>query len=307
MGSGRRSLRTAFASASTTTNYENWPAEWRENFKLNHNYARNCKNPAFYIGPNFAQGGAGDLRLRNIEIAYNYVNTTGSDGLLLKSSVEGKNSIHHNVVLNAGKGGGANGISLFEGGAEIYNNWIENSGGNGIKYGTQNAPQGQFNPFQAEIFNNVIFNSGITDGGNGITVFRSKTDAVQPQAAIYNNTIVQARSAGITVGGNVNKNAIAIRNNIVADAQGNDIFAPGATISSNRTGSASSMGFRDPGSRDYRLKEASPAKDSATEAEYPSDDYDGTQRPNGQGPDQGAFEFASGSRPNPPRLLVQAQ
>ena len=49
--------------------------------------------------------------------------------------------------------------------------------------------------------------------------------------------------------------------------------------------------FANPSKADFHLREGSPAIDSGSAVDAPSDDFDGNSRPQGAGYDIGAFEF----------------
>ncbi len=58
-----------------------------------------------------------------------------------------------------------------------------------------------------------------------------------------------------------------------------------------KDGSSSSPFFANPSEADFHLRENSPAIDSGSSIDAPSDDFDENSRPQGTGYDLGAFEF----------------
>ncbi len=284
------------------------PGMWREGVLIEHNYVHDIEGEGLYVGPNWVQG---DLPLRNIEIRYNIVENTGWDGINLKCSLAGTNSIHHNIVRRAGsrndnESGQHSGIALYEATGSIYSNWIEDAGQAGIFHYLNHLPSTK-GAQTGEIFNNVILRPGRLrpDKGHGINTGNRAGSAV-PLAKIYHNTVVGARANGIRVGDLAAGGFI--RDNIIADAASRAIAAPNSVPqANNREGASSNMGFVNGSGYDFRLRHESPARNAGGE-QYPATDYRGVPRPQDGAPDQGAFEFSNSgdnaTQPKPPVLAV---
>jgi hypothetical protein len=294
--------------------YQPKAGEWREGFVISNNYIHRTGEAGMYVGANQSHDAIDDMMLRNNEIAHNYVDKSGCDGIEYKSAIAGSSSIHHNYVTNTGQnrngdrdaGCGANGISLFEAGyTKIFGNYVEapnpNSGGNGncIVQSTLNISSNLVATLPVEIYNNVLRNCA----GKGIASTRGKTSNSRLLPTIYNNTIVSpVANGGISVNSNVD--SCTVRDNILA---GVDISAGECSTSRNLVSSISALKFVDASSNDFRLTEASPAIDSGDQC--PSEDHVGNERPQGGACDRGAFEFISGqsspaAKPRPPSSLA---
>jgi hypothetical protein len=276
---------------ATTSKYPNL---WREGILIEDNYVHNTEGEGMYIGPNWGTGG---LPLRNIEIANNRVETTGWDGIQLKSAISGTNIIHHNTVKRAGakkdsSAGAHYGISLYEGNGLIYSNWVEKSGESGISHYIHYMPS-SYPAQKAEIYNNVVVDPGQTgpNAGHGIVSTRSAGKAkVLPN--IYNNTVIRAKDDGIRVGGDAAVGGF-VRDNIVAESRRLNIRAPSNVSQiNNRVGSVSQMGFVNASSMNFKLAPASSARNAGSSTSSPYDDYAGVKRPQENARDQGAYEFA---------------
>ena len=281
------------------------PGVWREGIVLENNYVHDVQGEGMYVGPNWHQG---DLPLRNIVISGNIVENTGWEGINLKSSISGDNRIHHNVLKRVGKNidksdGQHTGIEVFEGGARIYNNWIEGSGEAGIAHYISNLPA-SYGAQIVEIFNNVIVNPGQTGPQVGHGISSSNQDGSAPiSPRIYNNTIVGAEGGGIRVGARAQGGFV--RANLVAGAGDTAIGAPSAiAVTNNLTGSIADMNFVDPSALDFQLKTSSPARNTGSGSSPPTDYLD-RARPQEGAADRGAFEFnVDDVKPTPPTSLV---
>jgi hypothetical protein len=282
------------------------PLKWHEGVLIERCRVRSCEGEGMYVGPNWRHNTPtgrdaaceDDLPLRDIEIRHNHIESTGWDSCNCKSWVAGDNRIHHNVMKsNALRSDPTQqgGITANNCHVSIYNNWLEDSGDPAIQtYMYQlpdTLPSPPFGPFEARIYNNVVVGCRTIGGNDSKGISSGGDDAshrIRP--LIYNNTVVDATGAGINVNANARSGGQVV-NNLVADsgAIGGTSYV---TASHNRQGTKDSMGFVDHAARDFALTAASPAVDAGTASLFPDDDYAGVSRPQGGGPDQGAFERA---------------
>lgn len=283
--------------------------EWREGIKLLHNYIHRTEGEGIYAGPNQSKSYAGTLQLRNNEIAYNYVDSTGCDAINYKSAIAGASSIHHNYVTNTGKtnrggedGCTGSGIALFEAGfTDVYSNYVEapssvSSGpGHCISVIVSNLSADKVATVPVKIYNNVARNCK----GNGIFFGRRDNTVAEPVVSAYNNTVVTPIGGkGVSVGSSIR--SCDIRDNIVV---GRPLVADQCVVQNNSTDDLDVQRFRDPDGRDYRLTANSPAVDVGS-GKCPPEDHIGTPRPQHGACDKGAFEFVDGvvanTKPKPP-------
>jgi hypothetical protein len=274
---------------------------WRENILIEDNFIHDVSREGMYVGSNYNDG---SLPLRNIEIRNNRLEDIGWEAINAKSMWEGKNSIHHNEVLRAGKNSGSTkkaqftGINAISSSVSIYNNWIDTTGEHGIQVWTDGGPKAseKRGPFDAEIYNNVVVNAGALWKSSmlktaGINV-GAGSGTEKPNPRIYSNTIVQSRKAAISVNANVGSGFV--RDNIIAGAGGNPVVTAPKYVSlvNNRVGSVAQMDFVDSGRKNFRLKTTSPARNQGSSS-FPSHDFDNVARPKGGSADQGAFEASN--------------
>ncbi len=294
LASGGSGIRVNDTSIKLSRN----PGLWREGILIEDNYVHNVKSEGMYIGPNYENG---ELPLRDVEIRYNLVEDTGWDAINSKSMLAGDNSIHHNVIRRAGKNGQSSkssqysGIKNISGTVKIYNNWVDTTGQHGIVSWTQGGPRSSegHGPFAAQIWNNVIINSGALWRSFMAKSYAIKVgaenDVEKPVPFIYNNTIVDSRDGAINVNGNVGSGFI--RDNIAAGSGTNPVIsAPGfIELKNNRVGPISQMEFVDASNRKFRLRISSPARNEGS-SDFPLTDFDDIKRPKDGASDQGAFE-----------------
>jgi hypothetical protein len=283
------------------------PTFWRENFVYEKNYIHDVHGEGFYIGPVWVKEDL-QIPLRDITIRQNLVETTGRKGIQLKSAIQGVNLIHDNVSRRAGlrgEFGHSSGILVVDGGrnTRIFNNWIEESGADGIQHWNGDVSF-DLGPFNSEIFNNVIYDSGKGYEGHtprsGIHVGHCCGSAAIT-TRVYNNTIVRASAKGIWM-----EVDAEVRDNIVADAFEEPLYLGDNPDLNNLTGTISSMGFVDSSDLDFELTPASPAVDSGSGEGLASFDFLGVPRPQGSKVDRGAYEFLTGqAAPRPPQVLVE--
>lgn len=282
-----------------------YPTKWRENIVYENNYIHDVDAEGFYIGPNWS---VDQLRLRNVVIRSNLVRRTGWEGIQLKSAIAGYNAIHGNVVIDGGAAkkdsvtGAHLGIQPYESKADVFDNVVIGAGESGIGFSTKHLPT-SYGPLHVRIYNNVVVDSGTTGPlkAHGITL---RSSSARFAATIANNTVVTTEYHGINIEGGIGSEQL-VSNNITADVGDKGVRAPsGSGLYSNTTGSIASIGFVDPGALDFRLATDSAARDSGSSQALPDTDILGVRRPQGAGPDRGAYESTTGGAPpRPPTLL----
>lgn len=174
------------------------------------------------------------------------------------------------------------------------------------------------------VANNLIYNQS---HGFGLQIYPANHDTI-----VVDNTIAASAHSSIVVGGSGGVSHITIRNNILYASEGTyggdygvemDSTCPTGPVTIDHNviyayavaaveGGCSTINlsggnvlanplFVDYPSRDLRLRAASPAIDRANSDWSESVDIDGVHRPQGAGPDIGAFERRAKSRSRPTR------
>jgi Fibronectin type III domain len=278
-----------------------YPGRFIEDLEFHHNRVRNISGSGWYCGPNFS---VGDLPLKNVLIHDNIVDNVGNTGITFKSGWEGTNQIYNNVITNAGsRTSGADqrcGIAVFDGKADVFNNFILDAGAgnpttatitgvpNGIICGPVQGPYaataipgyGTYATFEYLVYNNLVARAA----DNGIIVRRAANRTV-PIPYIYNNTSVNCLGPGIatadTSGGWV-RNNIALGNstNISSVATATNNLTMGITVSACFPGSAAD---------DYHLG-AEQAAAGTLGTDISSTDIEGTSRSGTAS--KGAYEYS---------------
>ncbi len=291
----------------------------QDNVKYLYNWIHHTQGEALYIGSNYFDGAAPH---RNIEIAYNRVEDCGAGAIHQKCWFEGDNSCHHNIIKRVGQNAPTAsriGITFQCTKSRVYNNWIEDMAGGSTRINTyggrpdaiqlypleSGAPfpgepaqtyYGPYTNFEAEIFNNVIFNGGnatlyqtTNERSHGIACGTGNTAYVPTLLKAYNNTIVSQYGIGIYVTwAGVGS---FIRNNVVvANVGGNISTVTNAPQAYNTTGTDTAI-FVSVASNNYHL--VNPASYPATGTlgvDIANIDYDNETRPQGASSDRGAYE-----------------
>jgi hypothetical protein len=203
-----------------------------------------------------------------------------------------------------GQFGHSIGIFVVDGGrnTRVYNNLIEAPGAEGIQHWNGDVPS-DLGPFNSEIFNNVIYDSGKGYEGHtprsGIHVGYCCGGA-PISTQVYNNTIVKASARGIST-----ETEAEVRDNIVADASAEPLYLGANKDLNNLIGATASMAFVDSSRLNFELTPASPAMDSGSTSGSPPFDFRGLSRPQGVAADRGAYEVATDhAAPKPPDVQV---
>ena len=248
------------------------------------------------------------------QIFNNRIERTGLDGMQV-SSVVSNCEIHHNVLIDCSYrmlGGQMNSI-LIGGGtkAKCYNNKIIDSYGAGILV---------FGKGGTEVFNNLILRAGkrylpsdMEEPESAIFIADKSLDE-KSFYGVYNNTIVQPKSDGITIDPSV-KFPTYIKNNAIIDPGAynhyenenngktgfdsyiDDLGNTGLYASENNffINSLASAGFVNVAGDDFHLIPGSPLIDAGQDLRTHgvSTDLDDRSRPVGAKFDIGAYEYSA--------------
>lgn len=240
---------------------------------------------AMYIGNSNTLGADWDYpRNRNLDI-YNNLCENCDDKVIQCGAVESGLKIHDNIIINSCTSGwdDQEAINVNEGctGGEVYNNWIQNINGDGIRFGGEGG----------KIYNNVIIDCGAVGYWDmGIVVNYRDGYSHSEDTQILNNTIINPLHWGIAVN---TLGTITIQNNIIVQT-GATYISGGDVVSNNlTTTNIATVGFIDVGGDDYHLGVGSSAINSGHNvSDYGViDDFEGTPRPQEGTYDIGAYEY----------------
>ena len=301
-----------FDTGSSIYKLANYPGTVYHNVIVEHCYIHDTYGEGVYLGANYHSDGVYFDRppTSGFEARYNIVEDMGRGFIELKLGWDGTNKIHHNICRRSGlrdnepSGAQAVGCSFYEGGGEIYNNWIEDAGEHGAWTYVFKLPKSYLNSkgyseqltFRA--YNNIIVTpgAGLSPGtnqpGNGVLAGDEGTSplgegqtAYYETSEAYNNTIISPENHGVSMGGQGSTKIAA--NNIICDVGGS--YVSGATdTNNNKTSTVAAQFFENAGADDYRLTDNSPARDNASGTPLATTDYDDVVR--GTPASQGAYE-----------------
>ena len=259
------------------------PGEFISGLYIHHNYVARTQAEGIYMGTEPRDREFGTLgKIQNLEVSYNLVEETGYDGIKVKVAVENV-KVHHNVVRDTGLSNTPahqGGIKIAMSDGQYYNNYIENVF-EGIR--SSRSLDGMT---EARYFNNIVVNSRSV----GI-------EAAEDGALIFNNTVIFCGNTGILG----DSPSVKVFNNIVAGCKGKSVIARSGQGMvrqefNNLIGMVGAIGFVDPTKGNYRLRPDSVAIDAGHVQKDPlAYDYDNAPRPQGKGPDIGAFEYQTGA------------
>lgn len=213
---------------------------WNDSIKLLYNWCRRTQGEGFYQGSNAY---AGNIPMRNHEMAFNIVQDCGGGSTHQKVFLEGNNSVHHNIFLRCGQNAPTSSRHATThqlSTSRVYNNWIESTGygstriNNGNPCGiaiytidSVNTPapgekfMGIYGPYSSQevwVYNNVIIRGGNAtlmagaDPSDGVIVGKANPDKLGHTVYIFNNTILDNFGTGISVS---RADGGFIKNNIV--------------------------------------------------------------------------------------------
>jgi hypothetical protein len=249
---------------------------------LNSEVSKSC-----YIFYQTGQGGQEAISMLSVdgfEIAYNKVYGGRKEGIDAKSSSR-NGSIHHNTVSDQarvgiyvdGLGGEARNIS-------VYNNLVYRNA-HGIVIGNE----GRGHTADVRVYNNVVYSN--RNRGISIAAWGPGPDHDIDNVQLVNNTVTKNGGSGILMD-NPQATNVLIRNNIAYANAGRTfnqvrVTKGRAVVERNLV---TDPRFRNPAWSDFSLQYNSPAIDAGIEAYAPATDFDGKRRPQGAGPDIGAYE-----------------
>ena len=139
------------------------------------------------------------------------------------------------------------------------------------------------------ITNNVVFHNGV--GGIVVGQGDAPNNGSVPADGflVANNIAVDNASVGIVESGATGPNNLYENNIVHANGQSGILLKTGSE-KSNFLSDPGFVDYEDNGSGDYRLTPSSPGLDRGTKVGAPPMAIDGTPRPQGAGPDIGAYE-----------------
>lgn len=217
-----------------------------------------------------------------LEIDHNKVYRTGSD--CIQAGQTESLLIHDNYCEDCGtqNDGAQNfGINLSAeaSGIEVYRNMIVRARKNGIEV---NVTAGE-----ATIHDNVIWNAGYGEPGNGIKICSSSGTST-----VINNTVVES-IGGYGIKTYSRDTTGEIRYNLLVANGSGGIFSSYTNRNNNRiVASTTTEHFRDANAGDFSLTENSPSRDSGQGGGASPIDHTGATRPySSTAADIGAYEF----------------
>ena len=225
------------------------------NGKIYNNHVHHTNRLGIYID-------AWDKHTYNIEVFKNIVHDCGGDGMC--------------VVSEAG--------GLLEN-VRIYNNIAYHNKWCGFGFGHYGEPVSSRPLKDIEVINNTFYNNGEEDWTGGIYIESQDAENI----VIRNNIISQNLTYQIQAEEGVPVQNFTIDHNLIDGYRGyeGEIYGVDYVEGDPK--------FVNPAGANFHLQENSPAIDSGSSVDAPSDDYKGNQRPIGSGYDIGAYEYGSTS------------
>jgi len=265
-----------------------------KNVMLHDNYVHKTGGEGFYVGNSFyaegmsiACGKVLPHDVVNARIYNNITDSTGCEGIQVGSAISGC-EIYGNTVKSPGltpfASGQNNGIQIGEGtGGKCYNNLIKNAPGNGI--------------IVLGLGDNLVFNNYILNSGdNGI--FADSRYTPGPNFQFINNTIVAPASDGIKLDSETIPMNTVINNVIINPGSGTAVFKKSGSVKLTAANNfinkdINTCKFIDYTGSDFHLQPSSPLIDAGVNVSSygVSFDYYHTVRPSGNGFDIGATEY----------------
>ena len=264
------------------------------NVIMHNNYIHKTGGEGFYVGNSFyadgmalACGKALPHDIINVKIYNNRIDSAGCEGIQVGSVIAGC-EVYNNTVTSPGlspfANGQNNGIQIGEGtGGKCYNNLIKDAPGNGIIV---------LGLGDNQVFNNFILNSG----ANGI--FADSRYTPGPNFQFINNTIISSAADGIKMNSETIPMNTVINNVIVKSGSGTAIHRISSnvrlTASNNYTGNdINALKLANYTASDFHLLPSSPLINAGANVLLYgiTFDYYGKTRPSGITFDIGATEY----------------
>ncbi|MEO8256944.1 MAG: right-handed parallel beta-helix repeat-containing protein [Acidobacteriota bacterium] len=149
-----------------------------------------------------------------------------------------------------------------------------------------------------QIYNNLIYGINVGNANSGNAGIAVSGDSNK----VWNNTIVNNRNTGIIVGSGASRTEV--KNNIVYGSTGSNFINSGSgTVLSNNLLDVDPL-FVNQSGKDFQLQAASPAVNAGSSLTFVTTDLNGVVRPQGSGPDIGAYEYRSGQSSSQPAAPV---
>lgn len=247
---------------------------------LNSEVAQSCNT--------FSQRGQGGqeaisvVSVDGFEVAYTKVYGGKKEGITAKVSSR-NGSIHHNTVYGQRKVGFyVDGIGGSLSNVQVHNNLSYNN-----EHGIVVVNEGKGHTENVAIYNNVIHSN--RGRGIGVAAWGVGPDHDINDVRIINNTVAKNGTIGILID-NPEASNIVVRNNVSYMNR----FAAQIKVVSGRVvverNVVTNPGFRNAAANDFSLVTSSPAVDAGMTHSAPRNDFLNRARPQGAGPDVGAFE-----------------
>jgi MYXO-CTERM domain-containing protein len=267
------------------------------NTHLHHNYVHHTGGEAFYVGSSFYSGqdlsceGQTVTRLphvlEGVSIHHNLIGDTGWDGLQVGAAPVDC-AVYANIIDRVGLEGVQyqwQGIQIGGGAAcAVYGNIVRNGPAVGIIL---------IGAGESTLYNNLL----VDFGGDGI--FADDRDVFSNHRyAFLNNTIIRPGRYGIMMLGDQTLGSVAYNNIIVGAPDGGcsgDNWDEGDNLV---TDDVLSVGFENGAAGDFRLTSLSVAVNAGREVTAYGVTTDLEGIPRDTTPDQGAYEYVDGPRPD---------
>jgi len=198
-------------------------------------------------------------------------------------NIEVYKNVVYNIVENDGFTVASESGGLLEN-IKIYNNIAYDNGTCGISISRNGGPLYQHPMKDIKVINNTFCNNGSGSWGGGICVDNPDAQNV----VIRNNMCSQNLSFQIAAEPDVPTQVFKVDHNLIDGYRGYDGEMYGSDYVEEFPR------FVDPYGADFHLQSTSPAINKGSSIDAPSDDYDGTPRPQKTGYDIGAYEYAPG-------------
>lgn len=296
--------------------WADYPGVWREDITLANMYVHDLGSTSpgsgecIYFGPN---ANVMDWPIRRATVEYNIVEDCSRNGIEMKFWLQGPNYVRHNYVYRAGQGTESNqhtAVDVIDGGdVEIYGNYVEEAGENGIMCWNSEATAARTpddGPYYCHMYNNIIVRPGAAGPGTShCMTFGQPAGAFNNLGPVTarNNTCISPVDNAANFSSNIpnsvpgeftsTETKIA-QDNLTATSGSctNNRVSGALTNSNNRCGTVAAQNFVNSGADNYELTSTSPACNAST-ANAPALDYEKESRPQDSADDQGADEAAA--------------